>query len=406
MSSSILYISYDGMTDPLGQSQVLPYLAGLAAKGYRISLLSCEKLQRFTAHRSGIESFCKKSDIDWHPIPYTASPPVLSTIKDLSALKARAAALHREHRFDVVHCRSYIAAITGLWMKRTFNTRFIFDMRGFWADERIDGGLWNRSNPMYSMIYRYFKKKEKQFLRESDAIISLTHAGKEEIDKWHIPGMPHITVIPCCVDTELFDPGAINREKRQVLKQQAGIPDNATVLGYVGSLGTWYLLPEMLSFFKVWLEEHPHSVLFFVTTEPPEMILTESEKQGIAAEYIRIASAGRAEMPYYISLMDYGLFFLKQAFSKKASSPVKQGELMAMGVPVICNAGVGDSDRIVQQYRAGVLVDQYNEDAYRKAIREALRTNFDPAAIRAGCVDYFDLEKGISAYEAVYESVL
>ncbi len=31
----ILYISYDGMTDPLGQSQVLPYLKGLAKKGYK-----------------------------------------------------------------------------------------------------------------------------------------------------------------------------------------------------------------------------------------------------------------------------------------------------------------------------------------------------------------------------------
>src|SRR5690606_2413540 len=112
------------------------------------------------------------------------------------------------------------------------------------------------------------------------------------------------------------------------------------------------------------------------------------------------------EMPYYISMMDYGLFFLKQAFSKKASSPVKQGELMAMGIPVICNAGVGDSDRIVEQYRAGVLVHQYNSDAYRKAIREALQTNSDPAAIRAGCIDYFDLTQGIAAYERVYQSVV
>ena len=33
MSSRVLYISYDGMTDALGQSQVLPYLCGLAQRG-------------------------------------------------------------------------------------------------------------------------------------------------------------------------------------------------------------------------------------------------------------------------------------------------------------------------------------------------------------------------------------
>ena len=44
----ILFISYDGMTDPLGQSQVIPYLQGLSKHGYEIFLLSCEKKQAFT----------------------------------------------------------------------------------------------------------------------------------------------------------------------------------------------------------------------------------------------------------------------------------------------------------------------------------------------------------------------
>ena len=35
-----LFLSYDGMTDPLGPSQVLPYLVGLAARGHRITLIS------------------------------------------------------------------------------------------------------------------------------------------------------------------------------------------------------------------------------------------------------------------------------------------------------------------------------------------------------------------------------
>jgi len=47
----VLYISYDGMTDPLGQSQVISYLAGLSRKGYRIHLLSSEKKNRFAQHQ-------------------------------------------------------------------------------------------------------------------------------------------------------------------------------------------------------------------------------------------------------------------------------------------------------------------------------------------------------------------
>ena len=47
VSKRVLYISYDGMTDPLGQSQVIPYLQGLTGKGYHFSLVSFEKKNRF-----------------------------------------------------------------------------------------------------------------------------------------------------------------------------------------------------------------------------------------------------------------------------------------------------------------------------------------------------------------------
>lgn len=46
-AKKILFISYDGMTDPLGQSQVIPYLQGLSKQGYEIFLLSCEKNKPF-----------------------------------------------------------------------------------------------------------------------------------------------------------------------------------------------------------------------------------------------------------------------------------------------------------------------------------------------------------------------
>jgi glycosyltransferase involved in cell wall biosynthesis len=159
----------------------------------------------------------------------------------------------------------------------------------------------------------------------------------------------------------------------------------------------------MLQFFKAWQSTRPDSIMLFVTTEPKELILTEAANQGIDPAAIRIVSASRVEVPVYISMMDYGLFFLKHAFSKKASSPVKQGELMAMGIPVICNAGVGDSDRIVQQYSAGILVHEYTPAGYQDAIARLDSTLFDPALIREGSIDYFDLQKGIESYARIYE---
>ena len=38
-----VYLSYDGLTDPLGQSQVLPYIIGIKQKGYNVTIISFEK---------------------------------------------------------------------------------------------------------------------------------------------------------------------------------------------------------------------------------------------------------------------------------------------------------------------------------------------------------------------------
>jgi hypothetical protein len=85
----ILYLSYDGMTDPLGQSQVLPYLIGLGKKGYQFTLISFEKPGRYATARDAIASLCNSYGIEWHPLIYTKSPPIFSTIKDIESLKSK-----------------------------------------------------------------------------------------------------------------------------------------------------------------------------------------------------------------------------------------------------------------------------------------------------------------------------
>ena len=159
--ADILYISYDGMTDPLGQSQVLPYLTGLSEKGFRIHLLSFEKQSRFQGQSELISKICEKHKISWNPLIYTKSPPVLSSIYDFVRMKNTAEKLHIKHRFKLIHCRSYLPALAGLHLKNKFNVPLLFDMRGFWVDERIEGNIWKISNPIYRFIYKYFKKKEK-----------------------------------------------------------------------------------------------------------------------------------------------------------------------------------------------------------------------------------------------------
>lgn len=402
---NVLYVSYDGMTDPLGQSQVIPYLIGLTKKGFSFTILSCEKKDRYAANKETISRLLTAASIAWEPVLYTKKPPVLSTLFDYYQLKKKAVQLNKRLHFKLIHCRSYIPALLGLWMKRKYQVPFLFDMRGFWADERIDGELWKIENPVFKAIYCYFKRKEIDFLREAAAVVSLTEAGKNEILQWKglAIGAQKISVIPCCADVETFDPDKIPVIEQQKLRQRLNLGENDFVVGYLGSIGTWYLLDEMIRFFFLLKKEIPHAKLLFVTHDDPSVILLKVQQYGTDSSDVIMTSAERNEVPLMISLFTYGLFFIKPAYSKMASSPTKQGELMAMGVPVICNAGVGDTDKIVSRYDSGLTVTGVH---FEETIRQlAAGRNYQQNKIRAGAIDFFSLDNGIAQYNHIYSCI-
>jgi glycosyltransferase involved in cell wall biosynthesis len=405
---NILYISYDGMTDPLGQSQVLPYICGLSALGFSFTLISCEKPQAFAEKKEIIEKICKENNIDWRPLPYTKSPPIFSTIKDIYAIKKLAYSLQAQKNFSIIHCRGYISAMVGLWMKEKFNTKFLFDMRGFWANEKVDAGAWKLSNPLFKLVYDFFKKKEIAYFQNADYTISLTEAGKNEIHSWQqIKNNPiPIQVIPCCADTALFDYQKTTIAAQKILQDKLGITENDFVVSYLGSIGTWYMLDEMLGFFAVFLKKKNNAKFLFITGDEHEKIKATAAEKNIPIDKIIIQKANRTEVPLYISLSAFSLFFIRPTYSKIASSPTKQAELMAMGVPIICNDGVGDTGSLVQKYASGVALQSFDADSYQRAIDQLLATNYDKETLRKGAIDFFDLTKGIEKYHTVYQKIL
>lgn len=401
----VLYLSYDGLTDPLGQSQIMPYLIKLAEKGHRIDVVSFEKQERWQQSGKKCEAQCTKAKLGYYPLSYTKQPPVLSTLIDIWRMKKMARRLHQKNNYQIVHCRSYIAGIVGEWMKDKFNTRFIFDMRGFYADERVDGSIWPQRNPLFRWVYQYFKRKERDFLKHADHTISLTHAAKSEIEQWKIP-VSAISVIPCCVDNAHFDRTKISPKEQNTLRKTLGLEAQKPVVGYVGSTGTWYLLKEMLIYFKALLASYPQAAFLFVTLDHPESIQQMAAQLGIPGSALRIKGVDRSELPVYLSLMDWSVFFIQPVFSKKASSPTKQAELMSMGIPVVCNAGVGDTDRIVQQFESGVIATNFSEPEIQRLVHASAQL-FAPntASIISGAQSYFSLERGVEKLDLIYRNL-
>jgi glycosyltransferase involved in cell wall biosynthesis len=406
---SSIFISIDGMTDPLGQSQVLPYLCGLSAKGYQIFLISCEKPDRYQKGKVLIEDICSNNNIQWHPILYWHKPPVISPFLNVLRLNSLAKRLINSNHIDLLHCRSYLSALIGLGFKLKHGKKFLFDMRGFYPNERVDGNIWPQTNYVYRAIYQFFKRKEVDFCENADYTISLTFNGKQEIHSWkNISNNPiPIEVIPCCADLDFFSSKNVDNSMVEALKLKLNISDSDYVLTYLGAIGTWYMTDEMLGFFKQLQEQKSNAIFLIITAEDPELVRHSASQVGIDASRIRVFKASRKEVVQLLSMTNFSIFFIKPAYSKKASSPTKLGELLSMGIPVICNANVGDVDHIITKSNTGIVIKSFNKENYLDAIDRMAEYEVVDIAKRAESVkEFFDLKTGVERYASVYQKLL
>ena len=406
----ILYISYDGMTDPLGQSQVLPYLCGLSEKGYIIHLISAEKANRFSKYEVDIQNICTNFKIQWHPVQYSKNPPIISTLLDIRKIKSKALELQTNIKFDLVHCRSYIPSIIGVYLSKKYKIPYLFDMRGFWVDEKVDGNIWNLKNPLFRFVFKYMKRRENDFFTQADRIVSLTNiaiptinsiVGKGDLSK-------KINVIPCCVDTSHFDRKSVNRKDVDLWKSKLKIKSGDYIISYLASLSTWYLPEEMLRFFLQFRIKVPHAKFLIITTEEAQPFIKMAEKIGVPLDSLIFTSSNRNDLPALLSLCNSSLFFIKPAFSKIASSPTKLGELLSMGIPVICNTGIGDTDEMITKSQSGVICKSFDEKEYDRCSAEILNLEktLDREFTRRKAIELFSLENGVNCYHTIYQELI
>ncbi len=405
---NILFISYDGMTDPLGQSQVIPYLQGLSRAGYNIFLLSCEKEQVFEHTKQIIQALLDESNIRWVPLTYTKNPPVVSTLIDIIKLRKAAKRIHRQHHINMVHTRPGVPALVGLWMKKKMGVKFLNDIREFYADSRVEGGMWHTGNPLYKMIYNFFKRKETEAVSVNDGIVCLTYAAEKIIQTWpeYKTSVP-LQVIPCSADLQLFNPDKITSAEKDLLKEELNIGKDDFVISYLGSIGGWYLVDEMMQFCKILCDKIPAAKLLFISPHRHDEIRTAAAKAGIGADRVIIRKASRQQVPGLLSVSNYSVFFIKPCYSKQSSSPTKHGEIMAMGIPLITNSGVGDVEMIVNRYKAGVIIDAFTDQAFTMAAEKAASGfSYNSSNIRQGATEFYSLDKANEKYINIYKSIL
>jgi glycosyltransferase involved in cell wall biosynthesis len=407
---NILYLSYDGMTDPLGQSQVLPYISGLTKKGLTFHLISFEKKDLFEDKNEAIQIYCKENNIHWYPQIYTKNPPVISTLYDFHKFKKAAKKIIIEHEIKLVHCRSYISASVAYFIKKRRDIKYIFDMRGFWVDERIEGTIWNYKNPVYKILYYFLKKFEINLFSKADACVSLTEAGKNELLEWKLKRknpLP-IYVIPCCVDMNLFNYNFVDENERKTWRIKLDLNETDYIISYLGSLSTVYRFDKVLDVVDR-LKNKNAALKFVVITNESENIVNQYILNAKMKDtsFIKIISLNRQEVPVVLSLCNYSIYFYIPSYSRKGTSPTRLAELLACGVKVISNAKVGDTKEVILNNDFGYVIEDFSDNSIENLIDSFnFEKNYDKQLLRNKAIELYELQSGTDKYYEIYKTLL
>lgn len=381
----VAYLSYDGALDPLGATQVVPYLEGLASRGVDFDLITFEKPELFrnSVRRSQIADRLQASRIRWHPLRYRKSPRVPAKILDVLVGALSLRRLLRTTSFDAFHCRGEITPL--MFRLSRLKGPLLLDMRGFFSDERVDAESWEAGGGLDRLV----RWVERGNLARARRVVVLTERA-QGILKDRGVDLP-IEVIPTCVDCDRFAPSI------------AGPGDHFDLV-YFGSLGGWYMTDEMISFVERLNGSRNAVRVLFLTNN-----VSDRDRTRLILAGVTVQSSMAEDVPIWLSRCRASFFFIRATPSKRASCPTKLAEALAMGLPVLTGPGIGDVDALVRRERVGVVLDDFSQGALERGWRDFTGLLAEPdirERCRATALRFFSLTLAVDRYEMAYRELL
>ena len=393
MRIKVLYLSYTGLLEPLGRSQILAYLSRLSDE-YQFTIVSFEKAGDFAevAKVEALQEECATYGIDWQPKIYHHKPRLPATLWDLSVLLHATWTSSHSQKVDLIHCRSYIPAIAALLAGKVTKVPFVFDMRALWLDEMIDAGRLERG----SIIHKILVSLETKLLKDAAHVVSLTQAAVDYLQEQQ----PHLknqkfSVITTCVDLGKFKTTSLN-----------ALPKKLGTMGTV--ISGWYHLDWLFLTLQTQMKKDKNAVFKIVTRDSGQKLRQMASQYGIDDSKLEVTSSDPNDIADHIANLKAGLLYFTAGISKLGSAPTRMGEFLACGIPVIGNRGVGDMADLIEHYKVGVVIEDGSQASIDNALAslDVLYQDEDLATrCRSAAKAYFSADSGAEKYRKIYKSI-
>lgn len=395
-TKNLLFISWDGPQTSYMEGLFMPIFQEIA----KVHEINFHVLQFTWADHEKMDE--TKRVAEKMNIHYTALPILRKPTASLGSLLTVFSSVKKiekyilENHIDIVMPRSTFPAMMVNRIKNR-NFKLIFDADGLPLEERIDfSGL--KKN---SFQYKLMKSAETKMLINADAVMTRSQKAID-IHIGHISEhyRNKFSVVKNGRDPSHF---SFDQETRTTTRKKLGLNDELLFV-YAGSLGPQYGLSEMLEIFHQYAEKKPSKFLILTgNTDFAEKNIPEYLKSEIIIK--KVASS---EVSHYLNAADLAFAIREPAFSMQGVAPIKLGEYLLCGLPVIASKGIGDTEEILRNFTECFLYDH----SLPKATILAKSANFsenaifaDRNSIAAEARKYFSLDAAAASYLSVLQKI-
>lgn len=402
-SARSIFVTNNGLSDHIGTAQVLPYLEGLCARGHQITCLTVERPERQAEYHDHIAPRLAQAGIRHDAILRRRSRLAgkLERFAIPQVMQTRLEALVEGTRPDLIHCRSYMPLPAVLPVSQQKRIPFLFDMRGFWVDERCEAGIWN--GPVGRVVAQHFHRLEAQAFEKAAMTITLTEDAKSLIEDRGLVQSSQIRVIACSVDQDRFRP---DKALRQATRKQMNIAPDDTVLVHLGSSGPLYMMQTTYRLLAALKSMGLPVRLLLLGEHTSQQHINAAKEVGVTLhpDDLHCQQVPHANVPAFLNAADIGLSFRIKGKSSLGVSATKLGEYMSCGLPVISNTGIGDIHDIIPARQFGLVLGSHREAAIKHAA-SVIASN--PFATRAQIAKHargrFSMKDACHKYDDIYE---
>ena len=366
----LTYITVDSLAEGVGSSQITPLVSRLSKAGLKINLISYEKSQPSTQ----LVDYFKSIGVQWNSRPF-GSNGFIGGIGRLNNLRREIP------RTDLIHARSDIPAVAGI---ASGEAPVLWDVRSLWADQKV----MIQKNLLNKVSYRSYLGLEGIASAKSLGMSTLTNAVVPILEHRH-KRLPLLrTVVPTAVDLNRFQLAPRFPTKFRAL--------------FSGTYNNYY----DLNLSAVFMEELRKQVAVETHWARP----MESDKFHIGVEEEEIFPTTQIGMAGLIPNYSFGVSICKMNAgpSLAAAMPTKIGEFLACGRPVVVNKGLGDMDRFIEEFDAGIILNGDRDNLISGATKlvDLISDPETPNRCRALAEKYFSMDASAIKYLDLYSQML